>query len=156
MPDNNAVRSSGLASDERIRNALRRHIQRAYDGGEFTRATLAEESGVSLCQLDQIMASDPSKHRRITAEDALNLAYTLGGNAVNAVLATIRYSGKRLDDADQQSVHLIVASGLQHFSTIATAAADGRIDHTERPRCQDAADQIIATVLPLSSAGGTA
>ena len=44
---------------------------------------------------------------------------------------------------------LIRASALG----LAACAADGRIDHTERPDCQQAADLIIATVLPLASAG---
>lgn len=153
MSSDDAVRSSAITSDERIRNALRRHIRRAYDTGDFTRETLARESGVSISQIDQIMAGSEAKHRRVTAEDALCLAYTLGDEAVSAFVATIRYSAKRLDEVDQQSVHLIVATGLQHFTTIATAAADGRIDHVERPGVRDAADQIIATVMPLSSAG---
>lgn len=52
--------------------------------------------------------------------------------------------------------HHIVATALPHMATIATAAADGRIDHIEAPLCRDAADTIIATFLPLSSAGGAA
>lgn len=148
-----SVRNPSVTSDERIRNALHRHIQRAFDKHEFSRNTLAEESGVSVCQIDQIMAGDVAKHRRVTAEDALNLAYTLGRDAVNALVATIKYSAKRLDDADAVEANLIVATILPHVSTIATAASDGRIDRLERPLCREAADQIIRTVAPLSSAG---
>ena len=36
---------------------------------------------------------------------------------------------------------------------IGQAAADNRIDHTERPRTTEAADNLIATIVPLSSAG---
>lgn len=156
MSDNDAVQSSALASDERIRNTLRRHIRRAYDTHEFTRETLATESGVNVCQIDQIMSRDAAKHRRVTAEDALNLAYTLGEGAVSSLVATIRYSAARLDDAETINAHMIVATLLPHVSTIAIAAADGRFDHTERPVCQQAADSIIATVMPLSSAGEAA
>ena len=156
MGDELAVRNTAITSDERIRNALKRHIRRAYDTREFTRETLARESKVSVCQIDQIMSGDAAKHRRVAAEDALCLAYALGDDAVNAIMATISFGARRLGSPDELQVHAIVANGLQHFSTIATAAADGRIDHVERPLCRDAADQIIATVMPLSSAGEAA
>ena len=35
-------------------------------------------------------------------------------------------------------------------------AYDGRFDHTERQAVRDAADQLVATFLPLSSAGVSA
>lgn len=47
----------------------------------------------------------------------------------------------------------IAADAMGHLSVIARNAADGRIDHTEEAETAEAADQIIATVLPLSSAG---
>lgn len=156
MADNDSAQNSGVTSDERIRNVLRRHIQRAYDRHDFTRASLAEESGVSIHQIDQIVSTDPAKHRRVTAEDAFNLAYTLGERAVTALVGSIHYTARRADASEERRLGEVVASGLQHFSTIATAAADGRIDHTEAPACQDAADQLIATVLPFSSAGKAA
>jgi len=153
MPEANSVRSSAVTSDERIQNALRRNIRKALDSGDFTRASLAEESGVNIHCIDMILTRDPAKKRRLSGEDMLNLAYTLGDAAVNAVMATIQYGAQRLDEASELNVNGIVASGLQQFSIIATAAADGRIDHQEEPACQEAADQIIATFLPLSSAG---
>lgn len=52
--------------------------------------------------------------------------------------------------------HHIVATALPHMATIATAAADGRFDHTERPAVREAADQLVATFLALSSAGAAA
>jgi tellurite resistance protein len=51
---------------------------------------------------------------------------------------------------------VMTAAAMQHLSVIATAAADGRIDHVERPAVREAADMLIATVLPVSSHGDAA
>lgn len=152
MTDSGSVRNNAITSDERIRNVLQRHIRKAYDRHDFTREELVRESGVSISQIDQIMAGDSLKHRRVACEDAFNLAYTLGDGAVKALVATMKYIARRPDEPDPLNPHMIVASVLPHVSTIATAAADGRIDYSEAPACRDAADQIIATVMPLSSA----
>lgn len=82
----------------------------------------------------------------------LALLGALGPDAVNAMLSTIGYTGaKPIDGADTLDPRQLVAQILPHVATIATAAADGRIDHNEGPGCTQAADCIIATVLPLSS-----
>lgn len=82
----------------------------------------------------------------------LLLLGVLGPDAVNAMLSTIGYTGaKPIDGPDEADPRRLVAEILPHVSTIATAAADGRIDHNEEPGCTQAADCIIATVLPLSS-----
>lgn len=86
--------------------------------------------------------------------NALHLLAALGPDAVNAVLATIGYGGARpLGDAPAADARKIIADLLPHVATIATAATDGRIDHTEQRACEEAANHIIATVLPISSAG---
>jgi hypothetical protein len=150
----NSAQNGPVVSDERIRNTLRRQIDRGYNiDREWTRATLSSESGVGVHTIDSIMSHDPAKHRRIAMEDALSLASVLGERAVNSVLALIGYTGRRLDDPDTLQPMMMVATAMGHLSTIATAAADNIIDHTERPSCQEAADMIIATVLPMSSAG---
>ena len=154
MTDDNSAQSGAILSDERIRDTLRRQIDRAYTvDRSFTRATLAAETGVNVYTLDAIMSRDPAKKRRVTMEDAFSIASVLGDRAVNSLLALIGYAGRRLDDPDALQPMLIAATAMAHLSTIATAAADGRIDHTEQPGCQEAADMIIATVLPMSSAG---
>lgn len=153
MPDKNSARNGGITSDEQIRNVLRRHIKRALDRREFTRSSLSQESGVELFQIDQINSSDKAKHRRVTCEDAFNLAYTLGDDCVAALVGVIHYTTRRMD-ADEVDAHHVVASALPHIATIASAAADGRFDHVEMPSVRDAADHIVATFLPLSSAGG--
>lgn len=86
--------------------------------------------------------------------NALSLLAALGPDAVNAVLATIGYGGARpLGDAPAIDPRTIVADLLPHVSTLAQAAADGHFDHTEQRACEEAANHIIATVLPISSAG---
>jgi hypothetical protein len=152
MSDDSSVRNSGMTSDERIRNVLSRHIRKAFDKHDFTRETLHAESGVGISQIDQIMAGDVAKHRRITCEDAFNLAYALGDHTVSALTGTIHYTARRAN-GDAARVNEIVANALPHLSIIAAAASDGRIDHSEAPMCRDAADELIRVVTPLSSAG---
>ncbi|NII59819.1 hypothetical protein [Sphingomonas aerolata] len=154
MTVDNSAQTGPIVSDERIRDTLRRQIERAYNvDRSFSRATLSSESGVSVHTLDQIMSRNPEKKRRVTMEDAFSIAQLLGDRAVSALLATIGYTARRMDEPDALQPMLIAATAMAHLSTIATAAADGRIDHTEQPGCQEAADMIIATVLPMSSAG---
>lgn len=152
MPDNDSVRNGAISSDEHIRNVLRRHIRKALDTREFTRETLASESRVNIHTIDAILSRDPAKKRRVAAEDALCLVYALGDEAVSAFIGLIGYTARH-PDADVMSPMMIAATALQGVSVIATAAADGVFDHTERPLCREAADMIIATVTPLSSAG---
>lgn len=83
--------------------------------------------------------------------NGLAIAKALGPEAVNALLSVISYSGASPADDDAVDPRKLVADLLPHISILATAAADGRIDHTELPGCQRAADSIIATVAPLAS-----
>jgi hypothetical protein len=98
----------------------------------------------------RVEGREPSLHA------ALSLAVVIGSPAVNAILALIGYSAHPLDEAGDCDPRQIVADGLRHFTVIAEAAADGRIDHTERPACQQAADKLIEAVMPLSSVGDAA
>lgn len=153
MPDQSA-QTSPAVSDEHIRNSLRVHIDRAINiDRRTTRNQLATDSGVNIYAIDAILSRDCAKKRRVAMEDGLSLAYVLGDAAVNSLLGLFGWTGRRLDDAVPLAPMMIAATAMAHLSTIATAAADGRIDHTEAPGCQEAADLIIATVKPLSSAG---
>ncbi len=155
MADDNSARNALVVSDERIRNKLRQEIDRAINlDRSTTRAQIAQDSGVNIHTIDSITTRDVAKHRRICASEALSIAWVLGERCVSALISTIGYVARPLDDADELQPMAIAAGALAQLSIIATAAADGRIDHTEAPSCRDAADAIIATVLPLSSAGG--
>lgn len=124
-------------------------VLRAAQASGWTDAALEAASGVCARTIKsyRVEGKEPS------LSNALSLACVIGPKALNPMLALIGYVARPLDEADALCVHSIVASGLQHFSTIASAAADGRIDHLEAPLCREAADQIILTVTPLSSAG---
>lgn len=149
------VQSSPTASDERIRNTLRREIDRAINiDRSTTRPQLHTDSGVKLCQIDAIMSRDSGKHRRVAAEDALSLAWALGDRAVNALLAVIAYGSARsvnetVEDCPRESA----VAALGALSTFMGAAADGRIDHTEERSATEAVDLIISELSPFSSAG---
>ena len=111
---------------------------------------LAEASGVPARTIKSYRTEgkDPS------LTNALSLLAALGPQAVNTVLSVIHYGGaKPLGDSDEIDPRQVIADLLPHVSTIAQAAADGRIDHTEQPACEEAANHIIATILPMSSAG---
>ncbi|UIJ43702.1 hypothetical protein LZK98_11435 [Sphingomonas cannabina] len=153
-PRENSVQSEPIVSDTKVRDALRRELDRAINiERTFTRAQLALESGVNVYTIDAILSRDPAKQRRVALADALSIASVLGERAVSAVLSLIGYVARPVDEPDDLEPARIVADGLAEFAVIASAAADGRIDHIERPKCRDAADHIIATVLPLSSHG---
>jgi hypothetical protein len=154
----NSVQSQPVVSDDRIRDTLRRELDRAINiERTFTRAGLSLESGVNVHTIDAIMSRDPAKQRRVRMADAWSLSMVLGGRAVNLLLALIGYGGaKPLDEADEMHPMVLAAAAMAHLSTIATAASDGRIDHTEEPLCREAADMLIATVMPLSTAGRAA
>ena len=155
MADQTSARDGAIVSDERIRNALRHHIGRAINvDRSFTRAQLANDSGVNIHAIDGILSTDPAKHRRVSMEDGLSLAFTLGEPAIRSLLALFGWTGCPLGDEARLMPMMIAATAMQHLSTIATAAADGIIDHREGPACEEAADLIIATVRPLSSARG--
>jgi transcriptional regulator with XRE-family HTH domain len=150
----NSVRNDPIVSDAAIRKVLRREMDRAINiDREFTRQELAEESGVNIHTLDAIRSNDTAKQRRVTLEDAFSIAHTLGERTVNALLSRIGYVARRVDDPDAAQPMQIAADGMQHLATIARAAADGWIDHTEAQATTEAADMLIATILPLSSHG---
>lgn len=155
---NESAQTSPLFSDERLRNVLRRQIDRVINVERTrTRQQLADDSGVNIYAIDAIMSADVAKKRRVAIEDAFSLAYSIGERAVNALLMEIGYGGaSRLTDPAAPDYSHLIADGLSDLSVIASALADGRIDHTERPGTTQAADHLIATVLPLSSAGGRA
>lgn len=155
---NNSVPSAPVASDERIRNELRKAYQRAVNiERSTTRAHLATDSGVGIHTLDSIMSQDKAKQRRIAAEDALSIAWALGERAVNALLSAIAYQGARSADEAEEDCPLDSAVTAMHQLTrFMDAAKDRRIDHVEAPGATEAVDMVIAELAPWSSAGKTA
>lgn len=151
----NSARNEPIVSDEAVRDTLRRQIDRAINIAPraFTRTSLAQESGVNVHTIDAILTRDPAKHRRVALSDALSIAAVLGERAVSAILADIGYIASPLDEAEGPDLRTLTADALKHMAVIASAAVDGKIDHVEEPATTEAADMLIATVLPISSAG---
>jgi hypothetical protein len=143
-----AADDAGIVSPDRVRSRVQSLLRAAQAQG-WTDDTLEAATGVKSRRIKsyRVEGKEPS------LSAALSIAVVLGPQALNPLLALIGYVARPLDEADEITPARIVADGLVHFQVIAAAAADGRIDHTEAPACQRAADQLIATVLPLASAG---
>lgn len=158
MSNDAAAQQSQLVSRDRVIDIVRPMLRNAtVVSRRFTVEQIAEQSGVPIRTVRSYMANDASEVREPTLSNALSIACVLGPMAVNGVLALIGYGGaKPLDEADEMQPMAMAATALASLSTIATAAADGRIDHSERPACRQAADTIIATLLPISSVGSAA
>ncbi|MEJ7933519.1 hypothetical protein WG907_04505 [Sphingobium sp. AN558] len=151
----NSVPSSPLISDERVRNMLRKEYDRAINIlRETTRAQLAADSGVNIHQIDAIVSMDTGKQRRVAMADAMSICWALGEHAVNSMAALMGFTARPLEAEGDLQPTMMAANALAKLSVIATAAADGRIDHSEMPACREAADALIATILPISSHGG--
>lgn len=151
MTGNTSASDSGIVSPDRVRLVVQ-GILRAAQAGGWTDAALEEASGVKARAIKsyRVEGKEPS------LSAALSLACVIGPRALNPVLAIIGYVARPMDEPDAIQPMQIVADGMQHFSVIAKAAADNRIDHTEEAETTAAADLLIATVLPLSSAGKAA
>lgn len=150
MTDSQSASDTSIVSRDRVCQLVQGILRGAQ--GVWTDESLYAASGVPARTIKtyRVEGKEPS------LSNALSLAVVIGPSALNAMLAAIGYVARPLEDADAVCPAKVVADGLAAFSVIATAAADGRIDHIEAPLCRDAADTIIATVLPLSSAGGAA
>lgn len=152
MPDQTSAPETAIAGRDRVRNVVQGLLRGAQAQG-WTDESLSAASGVPARTIKTYRVE--GKEPGLT--NALSLACVLGPSAINGVLALIGYGGaKPLDEADALNINDLIATGLSQFSIIATAAADGRIDHLEMPDCQKAADRLIEVVLPLSSAGQAA
>lgn len=150
MSDNTAASEAGAKVHDRVRKMVQA-VLRAAQAANWTDDMLASATGIPA----RTIKSYRTEGKEPSIGNVLILCDVLGPDAMNAILAAIGWGGAHpLDEATGINVAKLVADLLPHISTIAQAAADGRIDHTEEPACRDAADHIIATVIPLSSAAG--
>lgn len=154
MADAKSVQDEGLFSDVTLQDWICGEIHRFLHVEKvMSRQQLADAAGISVDMLDAIRKTGEGR-RKLGPAAMLCLCLVMGQRRVNGLLAFIGYAGaKPLDEAGVSSVRDIVANILPHLSTIAGAAKDGVIDHTEEPSTTSAADRIILEVLPLSSAG---
>ena len=149
MPDHSSVPNALVCGHQSVCAKVQAVLRSAQAKG-WTDAQLEELSGVPARTIKsyRIEGKEPG------LANILSLAVVLGQSAINPLLSLIGYVASPMDEADDMAPAQIVADSLKALSVIALAAADGRIDHTEAPLCRDAADEMIAAVLSLSSAGG--
>ena len=148
MIGNKSVPDDHSSSDDRVADALAAILQRAAREGRDDERVEAD-SGVNRHTIKAYRL----KARKPSLAAGLMICGALGEWAVNRLLHLIRFQATPLDEVDTLKPMEITANAMKHLATIAGCAADGRIDHTEVPMCREAADMIMATVLPLSSAG---
>lgn len=134
--------------DERVSGALSAVLRRAASEGKTDEA-LESDTGVNRYTIKAYRLGT----RKPSMAAGLMIVSGIGEWAVNRLLNIIRYQATSLDEVDALQPTQIVANAVSHLGVIARAAADGRIDHTEQPETTEAADMLIATVLPLSTAG---
>ena len=152
-----AASDESIVTRDRVIDVIRGELRTAITvQRRFTIDQIAAASGVKVRAIRTYMANDPTEAREPCLAAALSLAVVLGPRAVSAIVALIGYAATPLDEADELQPMQMVADMMQPLATIAAAAADGRIDHIELPGCKNAADLIIAAVLPLSSAAEAA
>jgi hypothetical protein len=146
-----AADDGGIVGPDSVRDRVQAVLRAAQAAG-WTDEALEGVSGVKARRIKsyRVEGKEPS------LSAALSLGVAIGPKGLNPILALIGYVARPLDESDALHPMTLAATAMAHLSTIAHAAADGRIDHTEAPSCREAADQIIATVLPLSTAGGAA
>ncbi len=136
--DEMSVDNGGHVGRDRVCVLVSSLLRGALAAG-FTDEALAASSGVSA----RCIKSYRCEGREPPLSAALSLGVALGQPAVNAILSLIGYSA-RPTDANEAAPGVAVAEIIGGLQTIAEAAADGRIDHTEAPRCETAANKIIA------------
>ena len=139
--------TAALVSPDCVRETIQKILRAAQI--RFTDEQLADLSGVDARAIKsyRVEGREPSLSR------ALSLLCVLGGGDLTRVLNLVGYSARPLDESDKLPCGEVVACILQHSTTIARAAADGRIDHTEGPAVRAAADGAMQALFPYSSAG---
>lgn len=154
MSVHDAVVDFEVVSRNRVTTAVRLALHIAINvDRRFTVLELAAQSGVKVRAIRSYMSQDETEVREPSLSAALSMALVLGPRTVNAILSIIGYGGaKPLADEDELRPMGIIAAVVAPLNTLVQAAADNHFDHLERPKCRDAADQIIAAVMPLSSA----
>lgn len=145
-----SVQDAPIVSQDRVRDVMRKQLDIAVNVGRYTVDQLASDSGVSVSAIRSYMRNDGTKEPSLAR--ALSLAVCIGPRAVQAIMHLIGYEAQKLGNAGDPKPMQIVADALGHLGIIGQAAADNVIDHTEQPRTMEAADALIATIIPLSSA----
>lgn len=148
MQVDKSVPDEHFDGDDSVAEELAAALRRAQREG-ITDERLEHRTGIKASRIKSYRL----RTRNPSLGAGLVIAAALGEWAINLILHPVAFQGSRLDGGDTVQPMQIVADALGHLGVIGQAAADNRIDHIEEPRTTEAADMLIATVLPLSSAG---
>ena len=148
MSDQRSVSDDDFGGDDRVAEELANALRRAQVDG-ITDEQLERRTGIKATRIKSYRL----RSRNPSLGAGLIIAAALGEWAINLVLHPVSFQGSPLEAADKLEPMQIVADALGHLGVIGQAAADNRIDHLEEPNTTHAADMLIATILPLSSAG---
>lgn len=155
MNENISATEVSIVSRNRVTDAVRTILHVAVKvERRFTVEEIADHSKVKVRALRSYMSNDPTEVREPSLSAALSIAVVLGPRAINSILSIIGYTGAHpVDEGDAEQPFDIIANLMDDVNTIVQAGKDNRFDHIERPVVKAAADHIIATLVPISSAG---
>lgn len=147
MLHNNAVSNDSVVSHQSVCDVMAALLRAA--ALKHTDDQLSALSGVPARTIKsyRIEGKEPS------LSNALSIAIVLGDGAVNSILSIIGYSARGLEQSDEPCPMQLTADAMKGLAVIASAAADGRIDHLEAPVVRENADAVIRAMAPLSTAG---
>lgn len=149
MIENISAPDSGICSHDRVCLVVQGLLRSAQAKG-WTDEALGTATGLKARRIKayRVEGKEPS------LSAAMSLGVVLGPSAINTMLSLIGYSGAHpLDEGDAEQPFEIIATLMDDVNTIVQAGKDNRFDHIERPAVKAAADHIIATLVPISSAG---
>lgn len=155
MASRASVPASPLVPHDRAKAWLYRQLYNAVHVNRTTTATqIAIDSGVPLSCIQSYMKGTAAERKEACVSYALSIAVVLGKDVVNSLLAEIGYGGATpLDEPDSLQPVRVVAECMKNFAVIAEAATNNVFEEHEQSDVSGAADGIIATLLPISSAG---
>lgn len=155
---NQSAADCPIVSRDRVINTMRTLLRtKIVVERKVTAEQVALHSGVSLRAIRSYMANDAAEAREPSLSAVLSIIVVLGKPAVNGVLADIGYgNASPLDECAEHQPLASAVHAMQALGRFMECAVDNRIDHTEEPVATEAADTIIAEILPFSSAGHAA
>lgn len=141
--------SSVAITRENVTAKLSDALTRARIDG-YTDDRLEALTGISV----RTLRSYRCEGKEPSLTNALLLWYVLGPKYSDPVLSLLDCRLVLIEEHDLRlEMSRITSQGLEAFAIIAKAAADGRIDHTEAPAVQDAANELIRLCLGLAHGG---
>lgn len=117
--------------ERRLVAALQLKVGRERD---WSAEQFADHLGMNHETFRAVVTGSPDKRRRMRGGDMLVALALLGQSSLNHVLGAVGYRGARPVEAAGVCDYAMLAALCQLGGDMATALADHRLDHTERPR----------------------